>query len=193
MTQIRYAVKALKGGVGKSTLVPNLAAAAQLRGIETAVVCYDAQGTVLSHAKAGNYPFDVTDDIRDVTDDYQLVLIDYAGGLEELPVEENVLVVTHPCLNEIDSDLLQREKLKGSGKHVVTVANMCHMRMKDDQEYVGQLRELYDAHIIGFMQPFRKANNRRTTVFDKQITGSGQARGAIQLLLKKLGVTHGDD
>jgi chromosome partitioning protein len=86
-----------KGGVGKSVLAVNLAAAACELGIKTLVIDEDQQGMALAYGKAGNVPFTVVGKSPKNRPDADLVVIDHQASDWNIPKAPLLLMPTKPA------------------------------------------------------------------------------------------------
>ena len=194
---IHVAVAARAGGVGKSSMVLNLAGAAVKKGLKPVCICLDYQGTILNLVdETSDYPFDVGDERSDATDNYDIAFYDYEAG--DLDIQEDIIVTGFRAAKSgINSLLLTLDELKAKGiKHVIPYINEVEMHKEDDATWATQCKEKFGAHIIKKNGRITQANNNSITVFHPALNGKyevGTVRAEYELVLDHiLGVAHGN-
>ena len=88
----RIAFWSPKGGVGKTTLALNFAAAAYYAGNRVIVCDLDPQQSAVDVFAENQLPFSVVPNMPQVMPNVDFLICDYAPSLDNLPVEETIIL-----------------------------------------------------------------------------------------------------
>ena len=170
-----------KGGVGKSNLCINLAGAAVDKGLKVAVVDKDKrQLSCVFIASFNALGFPVFDKMlsKKQMEEYDLILIDHAPSLEELPAGDPILFPYAPSTYDIGSVTPVIDELRAKGKSVKIVMSKINFQRRESKEFALEQQQEHGAHIIKDRSVYLNAGNECTTIFDKQFKSSYGAKDA---------------
>lgn len=172
-----------KGGVGKTTLALNLAAAAVNKGLKVAYVDLDSQGSALWLSELGKLPFDVLK--KSPSGSYDLCVYDYPPNTE-IKIEGEIVVVPYqPAALDIGATLKYIPTLKEQGFKVIEVINMVKNRADPKAYTLKQIKK--GAIQVNDRSIYQRVTSYGTTVFNSDFTskyGTKDARKEINQILE---------
>lgn len=183
MTQF-ISVWSRKGGVGKSTLALNLAAAATQSGKKVLLVDSDKQASCLFLYQHKQFPFEVSNKLRD-KNNYDLIIQDCAPNLDNVPMGSVVLVPYGTSGIDLGSVTKLLPVLEQKGKFIIEVVAKVNWQRKRLREFAIQKRSK-GAFIIKDRGIYIDATNAATTIFDRKFNRAykiSEARNEINQLL----------
>jgi len=155
-----------KGGVGKSTIALNLAAAAKSRGLWPVVCCLDRQGSSLLFAGGGRLPFPVLAGIpEEAPATADLVILDHMAADWDLPKPETLVMPLRPTRDNFATFADARVLADRAGKRVLPVVNDYHQNRREERFVAGELRRR-GALVIPSSGAFSRAAAEYITLFD---------------------------
>ena len=185
---IKISVWNPKGGVGKTTLSLNIAAAIQAAGKSVFLADLDPQRSAMMLAKDGNLPFEVGDEIPRAPQ-VDVLIMDHPPGFEE-PPEANILIFPMRLARpDMQAGIKALKCLNGI--KTVIVFNDTDFRRGVTRATWNQARKLspfQGAKLVKSRAVYQEALDQGRTVFDGALNGFhavAEARLEIKQILKK--------
>lgn len=185
---IKIAVWNPKGGVGKTTLAMNIAAAIQGSGKEVLLADLDPQRSASMMARDGNLPYSVINEIpRNGAD---VVVMDYAPGYGEPPSETQILIFPMRLARPDMQAGIQALKRLNDVKRII-VFNDIDFRRGTERATWNQARKqniFKSAKVVKSRAVYRDALDQGRTIFDPVLNrhhAAQEARLEIRQILKK--------
>jgi len=179
----RIAFWSPKGGVGKTTLALNFAAAAYYAGYKVLVCDLDPQQSAVSVFSENNLPFTVIANRPQVVPYVDFLICDYAPSLENLPIEE--IIIQPMRASVLDLKAIARATRLIRDKRVIKCVNGVDTRRHEERVMALKLYS-QGAHLIKDRSIYVKSLTRGETVFQQKAYGSRDAQNEINRLLERV-------
>ncbi len=179
----RIAFWSPKGGVGKTTLALNFAAAAYYAGYKVLVCDLDPQQSAVSVFSENNLPFTVIANRPQVVPYVDFLICDYAPSLENLPIEETIIQPMRASV--LDLKAIARATRLIRDKRVIKCVNGVDTRRHEERVMALKLYS-EGAHLIKDRSIYVKSLTRGETVFQQKAYGSRDAQNEINRLLERV-------
>ena len=174
-----------KGGVGKSTLSLNLAAAYSSLNKRVLLLDSDPQASCLFIAKFGNLSFEVADKLPANLSGYDAIIQDCAPSLKQMPIGDVVVMPFCPSGLDIGSTKKFIPQLTNNGKKVIEVVSKVNWQRKQFREFALRCKA-EGAFIVKDRSVYIDASNHASTIFDSKFDKSyrvGEARTEVSTIL----------
>jgi len=179
----RIAFWSPKGGVGKTTLALNFAAAAYYAGYKVLVCDLDPQQSAVSIFAEKKLPFTVIANRPQVVPFVDFLICDYAPSLENLPIEETIIQPMRASV--LDLKAVARATRLIRDKRVIKCVNGVDTRRHEERVMAMKLYS-EGAHLIKDRSIYVKSFTQGKTVFQQKTYGASDAQGEINRLLERV-------
>ncbi|MBV1910900.1 MAG: ParA family protein [Kangiellaceae bacterium] len=179
----RIAFWSPKGGVGKTTLALNFAAAAYYAGNRVILCDLDPQQSAVDVFSDNKLPFTVVKDLPQVTPNVDIMIFDYAPSLDNVPVEETIVIPLRASI--LDLKAVARTSRLVRDKRVIKCVNAVDTRRQDERILAMKLYA-DGAHLVKDRSVYVRSLTSGHTVFQKNIYGAREAKMEINRLLEKV-------
>ena len=179
----RIAFWSPKGGVGKTTLALNFAAAAYYAGNKVILCDLDPQRSAFDVFSSRRLPFTVLADKPQVMPNVDYLICDYAPSLDRLPDEETIILPMRA--STLDLRAVNRAIRLIRNKGIIKCVNAVDTRRHDERMIAMKLYN-EGAHLIKDRSIYVRSIFNGETVFQQNKYGSNDAQNEIRRLLDRV-------
>ena len=179
----RIAFWSPKGGVGKTTLALNFAAAAYYAGNKVILCDLDPQRSAFDVFAYRQLPFTVLADKPQVMPNVDYLICDYAPSLERLPDEETIILPMRA--STLDLKAVNRSIRLIRNKRIIKCVNAVDTRRHDERMLAMKLYN-EGAHLIKDRSIYVRSIFEGKTVFQQNRYGSSEAKNELRRLLERV-------
>ncbi len=179
----RIAFWSPKGGVGKTTLALNFAAAAYYAGNKVILCDLDPQLSAFDVFASRKLPFTVLADKPQVMPNVDYLICDYAPSLERLPEEETIILPMRA--STLDLKAVNRAIRLIRNKRIIKCVNAVDTRRHDERMLAMKLYN-EGAHLIKDRSIYVRSIFEGKTVFQQNLYGSNDAKNEMRRLLERV-------
>lgn len=179
----RIAFWSPKGGVGKTTLALNFAAAAYYAGYKVIVCDLDPQQSAVDVFSENQLPFTVVPNMPQVMPNVDLLICDYAPSLENLPVEETIILPMRASI--LDLKAVARSTRLVRDKRIIRCVNAVDTRRHDERMLAMKLYA-DGAQLIKDRSIYVRSLASGKTVFQQKAYGAADAKNEMNRLLDRV-------
>jgi chromosome partitioning protein len=179
----RIAFWSPKGGVGKTTLALNFAAAAYYSGLKVLVCDLDPQQSAIDVFNEKQLPFSVVPDEPQVLPNVDLLIYDHAPDVKNVPVIETIVMPMRASI--LDLKAVNRAQRLIRDKRVIRCINAVDTRRHDERVMAMKLYS-EGAHLIKDRSIYVRSLALGKTVFQQEVYGSKDAQGELNRLLSRV-------
>ncbi|PCI72180.1 MAG: hypothetical protein COB38_04640 [Gammaproteobacteria bacterium] len=179
----RIAFWSPKGGVGKTTLALNFAAAAYYAGNKVILCDLDPQRSAFDVFAGRRLPFTVLADKPQVMPNVDYLICDYAPSLDRLPEEETIILPMRASM--LDLRAVNRAIRLIRNKRIIKCVNAVDTRRHDERMIAMKLYN-EGAHLIKDRSIYVRSIFDGETVFQQNKYGSSDAQNEIRRLLDRV-------
>jgi chromosome partitioning protein len=185
---IKISVWNPKGGVGKTTLALNIAAAIKATGKTLLLADLDPQRSAMMLSRDGNLPFEVVDEIpRDPQAD--VLIMDHPPGYEEPPEAKILIFPMRLARPDMQAGIQALKYLNGIKTVIVfTDADFRRGVTRATWNQARKLSPFFTAKLVKSRAVYQEALDQGRTVFDEAMNEAHavqDARLEIRQILKK--------
>jgi len=179
----RIAFWSPKGGVGKTTLALNFAAAAYYAGNRVIVCDLDPQQSAVDVFAENQLPFSVVPNMPQVMPNVDFLICDYAPSLDNLPVEETIILPMRASVLDLKAVAKTTRLIRE--KRIIKCVNAVDTRRHDERMLAMKLYA-DGAHLIKDRSIYVRSLSQGKTVFQQKIYGSNDAKNEMNRLLDRV-------
>jgi len=179
----RIAFWSPKGGVGKTTLALNFAAAAYYAGYKVIVCDLDPQQSAVDVFSENQLPFTVVSNLPQVIPNVDFLISDYSPSIDHLPVEETIVLPMRASI--LDVKAVARATRLVRDKRIIKCVNAVDTRRQDERILAMKLYS-EGAHLIKGRSIYVRSMGKGKTVFQKNVYGAKDAQNEINRLLHRV-------
>ena len=179
----RIAFWSPKGGVGKTTLALNFAAAAYYSGLKVILCDLDPQQSAVDVFSENRLPFTVVKDMPQVMPNVDMLICDYSPSLEHVPVEETIILPMRASM--LDLKAVARTTRLVRDKRIIKCVNAVDTRRHDERMLAMKLYA-DGAHLIKDRSIYVRSLTTGHTVFQQEVYGARDAKMEINRLLERV-------
>ncbi len=179
----RIAFWSPKGGVGKTTLALNFAAAAYYAGHKVIVCDLDPQQSAVDVFNDKKLPFSVVPNEPQVMPNVDFLIYDHAPDINNVPLAETIILPMRASI--LDLKAVNRSAKYIRDKRVIKCVNAVDSRRQDERIMAMKLYS-EGAHLIKDRSIYVKSLAEGKTVFQKNVYGSSDAKNEINRLLDRV-------
>ena len=179
----RVAFWSPKGGVGKTTLALNFAAAAYYAGNRVILCDLDPQQSAVDVFSENKLPFTVVMGMPQVMPNVDFLICDYAPSLDKVPVEETIILPMRASI--LDLKAVSRTSRLVRDKRIIKCVNAVDTRRHDERMLAMKLYA-DGAHLIKDRSIYVRSLTSGETVFQKNVYGARDAKMEINRLLERV-------
>jgi len=179
----RIAFWSPKGGVGKTTLALNFAAAAYYAGYKVIVCDFDPQQSAVDVFSEKQLPFTVVPNMPQVVPNVDFLICDYPPSIDNLPAEETILIPMRASM--LDLKAVTKTSRLIRDKRIIKCVNAVDTRRQDERMLALKLYA-EGAHLIKDRSIYVKSLMEGKTVFQQKGYGINDARSEMNRLLDKV-------
>jgi len=179
----RIAFWSPKGGVGKTTLALNFAAAAYYAGHKVIVCDLDPQQSAVDVFSENQLPFTVVSNLPQVMPNVDFLICDYSPSMEQLPIEETIVLPMRASM--LDLKAVGRSTRLIRDKRIIKCVNAVDTRRQDERILAMKLYS-EGAHLIKDRSIYVRSMGQGQTVFQQKVYGSKDAQNEMNRLLQKV-------
>jgi chromosome partitioning protein len=183
MDMRRIAFWSPKGGVGKTTLALNFAAAAYYAGYKVLVCDLDPQQSAVDVFSESQLPFSVVPDLPQVPPNVDFIISDYAPTLENLPVEETIIVPMRASILDLKAVTKAQRFIRD--KRIIKCVNAVDTRRHEERIMAMKLYA-DGCHLIKDRSIYVRSLATGKTVFQQSSYGAREARNEFNRLLERV-------
>ncbi|WP_196140063.1 ParA family protein [Aliikangiella sp. G2MR2-5] len=179
----RVAFWSPKGGVGKTTLALNFAAAAYFAGNKVLVCDMDPQQSAIDVFQEKQLPFSVVPGIPQVIPNVDFVIYDHAPNIEKIPAVETIVLPMRASI--LDLKAVNRSFRLIRDKRVIKCINAVDTRRQEERVLAMKLYS-EGAHLIKDRSIYVRSLAQGKTVFQQDVYGSRDAQNELNRLLERI-------
>ena len=179
----RIAFWSPKGGVGKTTLALNFAAAAYFAGKKVLLCDLDPQQSAIDIFNEKQLPFSVVPGEPQVLPNVDYIIYDHAPDISNIPSVETIVLPMRP--STLDLKAVNRAYRHIRDKRVIKCVNAVDVRRHDERVLAMKLFS-EGAHLIKDRSIYVRSLTLGQTVFQQSVYGSRDAQNELNRLLDKV-------
>jgi chromosome partitioning protein len=179
----RIAFWSPKGGVGKTTLALNFAAAAYYAGHKVLVCDLDPQQSAVDIFNEKKLPYSVVSGLPQVLPNVDFLICDYAPSIFNIPVEETIILPMRASI--LDLKAVARTSRLIRGKRIIKCVNAVDTRRQGERLLAMKLYA-DGAQLIKDRSIYVSSMGRGQTVFQLSSYGCKNAQNEINRLLQRV-------
>ncbi|TQV73749.1 ParA family protein [Aliikangiella marina] len=179
----RIAFWSPKGGVGKTTLALNFAAAAYYAGHKVLVCDVDPQQSAVDVFNEKKLPFSVVPQEPQVMPNVDFLIYDHAPDINNIPKIETIIMPMRASI--LDLKAVNRSIRHIRDKRVIRCINAVDTRRHDERMMAMKLYS-EGAHLIKDRSIYVRSLAQGETVFQQQKYGSKDAQNELNRLLDRI-------
>ncbi len=179
----RIAFWSPKGGVGKTTLALNFAAAAYFSGYKVLVCDLDPQKSAIDVFTENKLPFSVVPEVPLVTPNVDFLIFDHSPDIKNVPFVETIILPMRPSI--LDLKAVNRSIRLVRDKRLIKCVNALDTRRHDERVMAMKLYS-EGAHLIKDRSIYVRSLARGETVFQSSVYGSKDAQNEFKRLLDRV-------
>ncbi|MET1256699.1 AAA family ATPase [Aliikangiella maris] len=179
----RIAFWSPKGGVGKTTLALNFAAAVYYSGKSVLVCDLDPQQSAVDVFNEKRLPFSVVPNQPQVIPNVDFLLFDYAPSIKDIPTVETIILPMRASI--LDLKAVNRSHRLVREKRVIRCINAVDTRRHDERVMAMKLYS-EGAHLIKDRSIYVRSLALGETVFQQNMYGSRDAQNEFKRLLARV-------
>ena len=179
----RIAFWSPKGGVGKTTLALNFAAAAYYAGHKVIVCDLDPQQSSADVFSENHLPFSVVANMPQVMPNVDFLICDYAPSVENLPREETIILPMRASI--LDLKAVGRSSRLVRDKRVIKCVNAVDTR-RQDERLIAMKLYAEGAQLIKDRSIYVRSLGKGQTVFQQNVYGARDAQNEMNRLLQRV-------
>ncbi len=179
----RIAFWSPKGGVGKTTLALNFAAAVYYSGKKVLVCDLDPQQSAIDVFNEKRLPFSVVPGLPQVMPNVDYIIYDHAPNLEQLPKVETIIMPMRASI--LDLKAINRSFRLVRDKRVIKCVNAVDTRRQDERILAMKLYS-DGAHLVKDRSIYVRSLAQGETVFQQSVYGSREAQNELNRLLERI-------
>lgn len=179
----RIAFWSPKGGVGKTTLALNFAAAAYYAGYKVIVCDLDPQQSAADVFSENQLPFTVVPNMPQVVPNVDILICDYAPSINKLPSEETIVLPMRASV--LDLKAVAKTSRLVRNKRVIKCVNAVDTRRHDERMLAMKLYA-DGAHLVKDRSIYVRSMAQGQTVFQSKIYGFADAKSEMNRLLERV-------
>ena len=179
----RIAFWSPKGGVGKTTLALNFAAAAYYAGNKVIVCDLDPQQSAVDVFSENQLPFTVVANEPQVMPNVDFLICDYAPSVEKLPLEETIIFPMRASV--LDLKAIARSTRLIRDKRIIKCVNAVDTR-RQDERIIAMKLYAEGAQLIKDRSIYVRSLSKGQTVFQQNAYGARDAQNEINRLLQRV-------
>ncbi|WP_444995977.1 AAA family ATPase [Aliikangiella sp. IMCC44359] len=179
----RIAFWSPKGGVGKTTLALNFAAAVYYSGHKVLVCDLDPQKSAIDVFNEKRLPFSVVPDEPLVMPNVDFLIYDYAPDINNIPSAETIILPMRASI--LDLKAVNRSHRLVRNKRIIKCINAVDTRRHDERVMAMKLYS-EGAHLIKDRSIYVRSLALGETVFQQNNYGSKDAQNEFKRLLARV-------
>lgn len=179
----RIAFWSPKGGVGKTTLALNFAAAAYYAGHKVLVCDLDPQQSAIDVFNEKKLPFSVVPNEPQVMPNVDFLIYDHAPDIKNVPAVETIILPMRASI--LDLKAVNRSLRLIRDKRVVRCINAVDTRRHEERVMAMKLYS-DGAHLIKDRSIYVRSLAQGETVFQQNKYGSKDAQNELNRLLNRI-------
>ncbi|MCW8877291.1 MAG: ParA family protein [Kangiellaceae bacterium] len=179
----RIAFWSPKGGVGKTTLALNFAAAAYYSGHKVLVCDLDPQLSAIDVFNEKRLPFSVVPDMPQVEPNVDFIVYDHAPSIESIPSVDTIVLPMRASI--LDLKAVNRAFRLIRDKRVIKCINAVDTRRHDERVMAMKLYS-EGAHLVKDRSIYVRSLALGETVFQQSVYGARDAQNELKRLLERV-------
>jgi chromosome partitioning protein len=179
----RIAFWSPKGGVGKTTLALNFAAAAYYAGYKVLVCDLDPQQSASDVFSENQLPFSVVPNLPVVPPNVDFIISDYAPSVKNLPTEETIILPMRASI--LDLKAVSKAQRHVRDKRIIKCVNAVDTRRHEERIMAMKLYA-DGCQLIKDRSIYVKSLASGKTVFQQTSYGAREAKNELNRLLERV-------